>query len=152
MLTKHYGTIYALLKTPEAISNKERLESLEYFRFSMHGSNVRVRELGESYTSKNIKIKDPISVPSVQAVIQKEQIHILNKINFFETLADARSQCAKAQKKFPDAFILPVEVITNMTQREYKKRLEEFEALDNCWIRNTSKEVYDALIAKGYKP
>lgn len=119
--TKPYGTVYAVLKTPEHLINREKIEAAEYFRFRLHGANVRARELGCQYSVHSINVKHPQEgLRSIEAIILESNEGIYAKVPFFDNQQSAMDELTKALKKFPDAVILKIEVVTNMTKEELR--------------------------------
>ncbi|MFA6144044.1 MAG: hypothetical protein WCW84_06700 [Sulfurimonas sp.] len=55
LVTKPYGTVYALIKTPIHLKNIDKIRDAEYFRFRLHGANVRLRELGGNLSTQHNK-------------------------------------------------------------------------------------------------
>lgn len=121
MNTKPYGTAYAVLKTSEHLINKEKIEAAEYFRFRLHGANVRARELGDEYVVRNIKVSPGENgIKSIEAIIPESEVGIYVRIPFFDNQESAVEELSKASKKFPDAVILKIDVVTNMTKEELR--------------------------------
>lgn len=121
MPTKPFGTVYAVLKTPEHIANKEKIESAEYFRFRLHVANVRARELGDHYTARSINVKHTQErFKSIEAIVQESEVGIYAKVPFYDTHKNALHELEKVSKKFPDATVLTIEVVTNMTKNEMR--------------------------------
>lgn len=121
MPTKPFGTVYAVLKTPEHVANKEKIKAAEYFRFRLHGANVRVRELGDQYTARSIQVKyTQEHLKSIEAIVPESEAGIYVKIPFYDNHKNAINEWEKASKKFPDATVLEIEVVTNMTKREMR--------------------------------
>lgn len=116
--TKPYGTVYAVLKTPDQIANRKKIEETEYFRFRLHGANVRARELGESYTARSINVKYTHHLKSIEGIVPESDIGIYAKVPFFDLLKNAQECHEKALKKNPDAVLLTIPVVTNMTKNE----------------------------------
>lgn len=121
MPTKPFGTVYAVLKTPEHIANKEKIEAAEYFRFRLHGANVRARELGDQYTPRSIKVKYTREhLKTIEAIVPESEAGIYAKVPFYDTEKNAMDELTKVAKKFPDAIVLTLEVVTNMTKSELR--------------------------------
>lgn len=120
---KPYGTVFTLLKTPEQLANREKIESAEYFRFRLHGANVRERELGREFTVKSIKVKYTAhhQLKSIEAVVRESDIGIYLRLPFFDDIEKASIEHKKVLKTFPNALILPISVVTNMTKSEQKR-------------------------------
>lgn len=117
--TKPFGTVYAVLKTAEQIANRHKIETAEYFRFRLHGANVRARELGEVYTVRSIKVKyTQEHLKSIEGIIPQSDIGIYAKVSFFDELKNADEDHQKALKKNPDAVMITIPVVTNMTKGE----------------------------------
>lgn len=117
--TKPYGTVYAVLKTAEQIANRHKIETAEYFRFRLHGANVRAKELGESYTVRSIKVKyTQEHLKSIEGVVPEPDIGIYAKVPFYDELKNAEGEHQKALKKNPDAVMITIPVVTNMTKSE----------------------------------
>lgn len=120
LLVKPFGTVYAVLKTDEQISNQKKLMSTEFFRFRQHGANVRQRELGSEYEVKHIKIKGGDNIKSIEAVLKTADCMILNKVSFYQELADAYQEVSKHFKKYPNAAVVDVVILTNLPGEENK--------------------------------
>lgn len=121
MNTKPYGTVYAVLKTSEHLVNKEKIEAAEYFRFRLHGANVRARELGDEYVVRNIKVSPgENSIKSIEAIVPEGEVGIYAKVPFFDCEQNAIGELAKVLKKFPDVVVLKISVVTNMTKEELR--------------------------------
>lgn len=121
MNTKPYGTAYAVLKTSEHLINKEKIEAAEYFRFRLHGANVRARELGSQFVTHHIKVKSPQEeLKGIEAIILESDEGIYAKVSFFDNEQNAMDELIKALKKFPDAVVLKIDVVTNMTKEELR--------------------------------
>lgn len=117
--TKPYGTVYAVLKTPDQIANRKKIEEAEYFRFRLHGANVRAKELGDHFTPRSINVKyTQEHLKSIEAVIPENDARIYANVSFYDDIKNAEEAHVKALKKNPDAAMLTIRVVTNMTKSE----------------------------------
>lgn len=121
LATKCIGTVYAVLATNEQIAVAGTIQSAEYFRFRLHGANVRVRELGDDHTVKTIRIKDGDAINDVHAIIRKKDAGSYRRVPFFEEESLANTELAKARSKNPNAQMLTLQVLTNMTKSDQKE-------------------------------
>lgn len=113
LITKPFGTIYAVLQNPQHLADKHKIESTEYFRFRLHGANVRVRELGDQYVAKNINIKSAVSITSVNAIVKECDINAYSRMPFYDSKDLALLHLELQLKKFSEALMVEIKVVTN---------------------------------------
>lgn len=110
--TKEYGTVYAVLKSPEHLANKSKMEKAEYFRYRHFGANIRVDELGDGYTVRTINVKYTSQrLKSIEAVVRGTDHGIYAKVPFYDDIKNAKFDLNKAIKKFPSATVLSIPVV-----------------------------------------
>lgn len=161
MVTKPYGTVYAVLKTKEQYDSQRVYKAAEYFRFNQHGANERLKELErnfESYEKKAIKVKQASNIKEVIVVCDKWYLPKFQGLQLYESKGLANGELLKAKNSFEDASILALQVVTNMTKEEQKeinnspiKKVFKIEIVDDwggsniLFVRATKKEIRNWL-------
>jgi len=104
--------------------NNEALEQAQYFAFATHALNVRLRELNEiesnKYDRKWFNVNNAFGLKQVGVIALSENIVNLKGIQFFRFEEDAQTKLAKIINKKPDAYIIKIDVLTNVSKAEQK--------------------------------
>lgn len=144
LITKPYGKVYALLKTKEQIENKNFFQKCEYFRFSQHGANIRVKEINESnqcfqHSKKTLKIKYSNVIHQVVVVGHSFKLSMFKGIPIYDNLEAANQDFRNVIKQYPNSNLLTLPVVTNMT-------LAEQEIIE----KSLEHKVFEIRIADGW--
>lgn len=120
LITKKVGKIIVVFQKQE---KKVALSKMECYKHKQFGANARVKELahlGVTCYSNTKKISDVPQNESVSIVTHSNDNKFLNGVFFFKHESNALFKLEKLLKNHPDAGIVMLDYLTNVTKEEQK--------------------------------
>jgi len=122
LVTKEEGRVWVLLKTSLQIESRKLIENTEFFRVRLHAANVRLRELGDQYTSRHFRAKPGTPITTVIPIFRQSDDLVFKRLSVYNTKALAEEALSHVLQKQTKACIVEVPVLINVPKSEQKRR------------------------------